>query len=558
MRRLSYEHCPSLTHLLGVTIGEWLRGVARAHPEREAVVSLHQGVRLTYAALDDQVDRVARALLGLGVKQGDRVAIWSPNCWEWIAVQYACARVGAVLVTINPAYREREMEFVLKESKTKVLFSAEFCKTSDCLAMVRSVCPEVGDAEDGRVRSAALPELERVVVIGEGAYEGMHSLSRVVELAGQAAVDTLQERESDLDYDDPINIQYTSGTTGFPKGVTLSHHNILNNGHQVALALGVTSQDRMCIPVPFYHCFSIVLSSLLCVSVGATQVLPSAVFEPGAVLRAVTEERCTVLHGVPTMFIAELEHPDFASFDMSSLRTGIMAGAPCPVSLMKAVVERMHLSGIQIGYGQTEAAPLCTLTMPGDPFQARISTVGKVLPHQEIRIAGVGGGSTLPRGQQGEICVRGYHVMVGYDGRPEATQAVVDRARWLHTGDLGVMDDDGFVSVTGRIKDLVIRGGENIYPREIEDFLHELPMLSDVYVVGVPDARMGEELLACVKLRKGYAEPTAAEFREMCRGKISYFKVPRYWMVVDEFPMTVTGKVQKFRIRQQAIEKLHL
>lgn len=561
MDLLSYEHCPSDLHFLGDTIGACLRRIAREQGEKEAMVAVHQEKRLSYLQLDAEVDAVAKGLLALGVETGDRVAVWSPNYWEWVVVQYATARIGVVLVTINPAYRPQELAFVLKDSRTRVLFLAEAYKGSDYLAMMRQVCPQIEDAA-GRahraVGSAEFPHLRQAVVLGYGSYGGMFNFAEFREEGAGVSDSELAAREAALGCDDDINIQYTSGTTGLPKGVTLTHHNILNNAYLVARTLGVTTEDRVCVPLPFYHCFGMVLTNLLAMCMGATLVLSSATFDAEATLTAVSEEQCTVLHGVPTMFIAELEHPRFAEFDLSSLRTGIMAGAPCPVDLMRAVIERMNMTDMQIGYGLTEASPLCTLTSSLDSVERRVTTIGRVLPHQEVKIVDPATGRTLPRGSQGELCVRGYHVMVRYDNRPEATAEAVDEKRWLHTGDLAMMDEQGYVSITGRLKDVVIRGGENLYPREIEEFIHGLPMVSDVYVVGVPDRKMGEEVLAFVKLREGHAAPTPEEFRALCRGHIAHYKIPRYWLVVDEFPMTVTGKVQKFKLREQGMQELGL
>lgn len=561
MDLLSYEHCPSDLHFLGDTIGACLRRIAREQGEKEAMVAVHQEKRLSYLQLDAEVDAVAKGLLALGVETGDRVAVWSPNYWEWVVVQYATARIGVVLVTINPAYRPQELAFVLKDSRTRVLFLAEAYKGSDYLAMMRQVCPQIEDAA-GRahraVGSAEFPHLRQAVVLGYGSYGGMFNFAEFKEEGAGVSDSELATREAVLGCDDDINIQYTSGTTGLPKGVTLTHHNILNNAYLVARTLGVTAEDRVCVPLPFYHCFGMVLTNLLAMCMGATLVLSSATFDAEATLTAVSEEQCTVLHGVPTMFIAELEHPRFTEFDLSSLRTGIMAGAPCPVDLMRAVIERMNMTDMQIGYGLTEASPLCTLTSSLDSVERRVTTIGRVLPHQEVKIVDPATGRTLPRGSQGELCVRGYHVMVRYDNRPEATAEAIDEKRWLHTGDLAMMDEQGYVSITGRLKDVVIRGGENLYPREIEEFIHGLPMVSDVYVVGVPDRKMGEEVLAFVKLREGHAAPTPEEFRALCRGHIAHYKIPRYWLVVDEFPMTVTGKVQKFKLREQGMQQLGL
>ncbi len=525
------------------------------------MVAVHQEKRLSYLQLDAEVDAVAKGLLALGVETGDRVAVWSPNYWEWVVVQYATARIGVVLVTINPAYRPQELAFVLKDSRTRVLFLAEAYKGSDYLAMMRQVCPQIEDAA-GRahraVGSAEFPHLRQAVVLGYGSYGGMFNFAEFKEEGAGVSDSELAAREAALGCDDDINIQYTSGTTGAPQGGHPAHHNILNNAYLVARTLGITAEDRVCVPLPFYHCFGMVLTNLLAMCMGATLVLSSATFDAEATLTAVSEEQCTVLHGVPTMFIAELEHPRFAEFDLSSLRTGIMAGAPCPVDLMRAVIERMNMTDMQIGYGLTEASPLCTLTSSLDSVERRVTTIGRVLPHQEVKIVDPATGRTLPRGSQGELCVRGYHVMVRYDNRPEATAEAIDEKRWLHTGDLAMMDEQGYVSITGRLKDVVIRGGENLYPREIEEFIHGLPMVSDVYVVGVPDRKMGEEVLAFVKLREGHAAPTPEEFRALCRGHIAHYKIPRYWLVVDEFPMTVTGKVQKFKLREQGMQELGL
>jgi fatty-acyl-CoA synthase len=545
----SYESCPGASPLLGSTIGAHLRAVAERHPDNEALVSCHQNVRFTYRDFDTVVDQAAKSFLKLGIEYGDRVAIWSTNNYEWVVAQYATARIGAILVTINPAYRLHEFEYAMKDSRSKLLLLAESFKTSDYVQMTFAVCPEIPVSELGRIKSQRLPDLRIGVVIGRGSYPGI----------GKDVSDSeLQEREQAVQFDDPINIQYTSGTTGFPKGVTLNHHSILNNAYSVAELLDLSEKDRLCVPVPFYHCFGMVLSSLTAVSHAATLVIPSASFDVEATLSAVESERCTVLHGVPTMFIAELEHPGFARHDLASLRTGVMAGAPCPVELMKAVIDKMHLPEILIGYGQTEASPICTMTRREDDLLTRVQTVGRVLPHQELKIVDPGSGRIVDRGEQGEICFRGYQVMIGYDNLPEATDEAIDRARWLHSGDLGRMDERGYVKITGRLKEMVIRGGENIYPREIEEFLHALPVVSDAYVVGVPDLRYGEELCACVRLRDDARTTSSGELRALCEGRIAHFKVPRYWLFMSEFPMTVTGKVQKFRLREMAIDAFGL
>src|SRR5256714_535995 len=529
---LSYAHGASTTPLLGETIGaNFERTVARV-PDAEALVSCHQGIRLTYSELNEQVDRVARALMTAGLEPGDRLGIWSPNCAEWVVIQYATAKAGVILVNVNPAYRTSELEYALNQSGCRMLVAAPSFKTSDYAAMIDEVRPRCG-------------ALERVVLFGTPEWDEL--------LAGGDAPRELPE----LGFDDPINIQYTSGTTGFPKGATLSHHNILNNGFFVGEFCGYTDADRVCIPVPFYHCFGMVLGNLACTTHGATMVIPAPAFEPEASLQAVQSERCTSLYGVPTMFIAELEHPRFGDFDLSALRTGIMAGSPCPIEVMRRVIERMHMSEVTICYGMTETSPVSTQTRADDDVEHRTGTVGRVHPHVEVRIADPETGRTLPCGEPGELLTRGYSVMLGYWNDPDKTADSIDAARWMHTGDLATMDDDGYVKITGRIKDMVIRGGENLYPREIEEFLYGHPDVSDVQVVGVPDERYGEELAAFVVLREG-AACTEDDVRGWCRGRIAHNKVPRYVRFVDEFPMTVTGKVQKFKMRDAAVDELGL
>jgi fatty-acyl-CoA synthase len=524
--------------LLGETIGENLdRAVAR-FGEREALVSCHQGVRLTYAQLGEAVDRVARALIAAGLEHGDRVGIWSPNCVEWVLVQYATAKVGAVLVNLNPAYRTVELEYAVNRSGCRMLVAAPAFKSSDYVAMAEEVAP----------RCVAL---ERAVFFDTESWEAL--------LAGADAVDAeeLSRRQAATQFDDPINIQYTSGTTGFPKGATLSHHNILNNGFLVGEGCRFTEDDRICIPVPYYHCFGMVMGNLGATTHGACIVIPEAAFEPEAVLAAVEQERCTALYGVPTMFIAELDHPRFAEFDLSSLRTGIMAGAPCPIEVMRRVIDRMHMRDVTICYGMTETSPVSTQTGVDDELERRVSTVGRVHPHVEIKIIDPATGAVVERGAPGELCTRGYSVMLGYWEDRERTEDAIDAGRWMHTGDLATMDDAGYVKITGRIKDMIIRGGENVYPREIEEFLYTHPDVVDVQVFGVPDERYGEETMAWVKLRQG-ATTTEDELNAFCRERIAHFKRPRYWKFVDEFPMTVTGKVQKFKMRERAIEELSL
>ena len=534
----AYAHGASSVALLGETVGANLARTVARHPDAEALVSRHQGLRYTYAELDRAVDEVAAGLVDLGLDKGDRLGIWSPSCAEWVLLQYATARAGVVLVTINPAYRTSELEYVLRQSACRALVAAPSFKTSDYRAMVSLVRP-------------GLPALETVVHLGSPEWESL------VEAGRRAGTDRLRAREADLDVDDPINIQYTSGTTGFPKGATLTHHNIVNNGFFIGERCGYSDADRVCIPVPLYHCFGMVLGNLACTTHGACMVLPEASFDAGPTLAAVAAERCTSLYGVPTMFIAELEHPGFDEFDLTSLRTGIMAGSPCPVEVMKQVVSRMHMEEVTICYGMTETSPVSTQTDVNDPLERRVSTVGRVHPHVEVKVVDPATGRTVGRGEPGELCTRGYSVMLGYWDDPERTAEAIDPAGWMHTGDLGTMDADGFVNVVGRSKDMVIRGGENVYPRELEEFLYGHPAVADVQVVGVPDRRYGEEICAFVKLRAG-ATATAEDLRAHCRERIAHYKVPRHVLFVDEFPMTVTGKVQKFLLREQAVRELGL
>jgi fatty-acyl-CoA synthase len=533
---LSYANGISNTPLMGETIGANLDRAAARFPDREALVSRHQGLRHTYRELNEAVDVVAKGLLDLGLDVGDRVGIWSPNCAEWVLVQYATAKVGLILVNINPAYRTTEVAYALGQSGCRLLVAAPSFKDSDYAAMIDEVRPD-------------LPALEQTVLLGSAAWDELQS-------AGQRVPDDrLRQRASTLDFDDPINIQYTSGTTGFPKGATLSHHNILNNGFFTGELTRYTEADRVCIPVPFYHCFGMVLGNLACTTHGSTIVIPEAAFDPLAVLETVEAERCTSLYGVPTMFIAELEHPEFDRFDLSSLRTGIMAGSPCPVEVMKQAVSTMHIGEVTICYGMTETSPVSTQTGPDDTVDKRVATVGRVHPHVEVKIVDPATGRTAPRDTPGELLTRGYSVMIGYWNDPERTTEAVDGQRWMHTGDLASMDGEGYVSIVGRIKDMIIRGGENVYPREVEEFLYGHPDISDVQVIGVPDARFGEEIMAWVKVRPG-AELTEDDVRTFCRDRIAHFKVPRYVRFADDFPMTVTGKVQKFRMREISVAEL--
>jgi fatty-acyl-CoA synthase len=537
---LSYSHGTSATPLLGETIGNNLRRIAGQFGDSEALVDVPPGRRWTYRQLDADSDALARGLLTAGIAARDRVGIWAPNCGEWVLLQFATAKIGAILVNINPAYRSHELAYVLRQAGVRLLVSAESFKTSDYRAMVDEVR---GD----------LPGLERVIYLGTPEWD---------EIAagpgqGDGDGDALARREAELAFDDPINIQYTSGTTGFPKGATLSHHNILNNGYFIGEFCQYSERDRVCLPVPFYHCFGMVLGNLAITTHGACIVIPSESFEPATVLRTVQDERCTSLYGVPTMFIAELEHPDFDKYDYSSLRTGIMAGSPCPIEVMKKVQKDMHMPEVTICYGMTETSPVSTQSRPGDPLEKQVSTVGQVHPHVEVKIIDATTGRVVPRGAPGELCTRGYSVMLGYWNDAKATREAIDDGRWMHTGDLATMDEQGYVKIVGRIKDMVLRGGENIFPREVEEFLYTVPGISDVQVIGVPDAKYGEELMAWVKLRPG-ATITGDEIRAYCRGKIATYKIPRYYKFVDGFPMTVSGKVQKYKMREAAIQELGL
>ena len=535
---LAHDSGPTDVPLLEETIGTNLARTVAGHGDREALVARHQGVRWTYREFAERVDRLARGLLGLGLQQGERVGLWSPNYAEWTLLQYATAEIGVVLVNINPAYRTHELAYALNQSSCRMLFAAPSFKSSDYVDMVEVVRADV-------------PRLERAVFLWDDDWDEL--------AAGTGGVGDgeLANRRARPHQDDPINIQYTSGTTGFPKGATLTHRNILNNGYFVARLQSFQAGDRLCIPVPLYHCFGMVLANLACTTHGVTMVYPSDAFDPTHVLETVEAERCTVLYGVPTMFIAELAHPEFDRFDLSTLRTGVMAGSPCPVEVMKACVDRMHMTEVTICYGMTETSPVSTQTLPDDSLHHRTATVGRAHPHVEIRIADPATGETLQRGEAGEFCTRGYSVMQGYWDDAARTAEAIDGEGWMHTGDLAVMAEDGYVNIVGRIKDMVIRGGENVYPREVEEFLYTHPDVEDVQVIGVPDDRYGEELVAWVRLRPGATIDSEA-LREFCRGRIAHFKVPRYVKVVDEFPMTVTGKVQKYKMREQSIGELGL
>jgi fatty-acyl-CoA synthase len=559
---LSYHHRGGEVPLLGATIPARFAAMVERFGERGAVVSIPQSRRLSYAQLAAAVDEVARGLLGIGFQKGERIGVWSTNNIEWLLLQMATARIGAVLVNINPAYRPRELAYALKRSEVEGLFVIPSFKTSDYVAMLIEAVPELTVSHAAELEPGEFPALRRVVLFDPRdpahtarPHQGFMVWSELLAAAEGVRPEVLDKATASLDADDPINIQYTSGTTGFPKAVVLTHHNILNNAWFTAQAMHFTEADRLCVPVPFYHCFGMVVSNLVCLSVGACLVLPCEYFDPLAVLKAIEAEKCTAVHGVPTMFIAELEHPEFGKLDLSSLRTGIMAGAPCPAALMQRVIKDMHCPEILIGYGETEASPITHLTSRDDSLERRIETVGTNLPHQEVKVVDVKSGAVLAVGEIGEICFRGHHIMRGYYGDAEATRKAIDAQGWLHSGDLGTMDADGYVRITGRLKDMIIRGGENIYPAEIEEYLFTYPKIAQVAVFGVPDEHFGEEVMAWVQLHAGQSA-TEEEIRGYCKGKIAHYKVPKYIWFVEEFPMTVTGKLQKFRMREMAIEKL--
>jgi fatty-acyl-CoA synthase len=556
MQQLSYVHGAHQTPLIGSTIGAYLDAVAGRFGEREALVVPHQGVRWSYREFHQRVERLAAGLLKLGLQPGDRVGIWSQNCSEWVLTQFATAKAGLIMVNINPSYRRSELEYVLDKVHCSALILAPAFKNSDYLAILQDVVPELRRCAAGDLRSARLPHLRHVIRLGTQQTPGMLNFDAVAEAAGAFDLAHLAAVAATVQFDDAVNIQFTSGTTGAPKGATLTHHNILNNGFFIGEAMRLSEADRLCIPVPLYHCFGMVLGNLACVTHGAAMVYPGEGFDAKAVLQTVQDERCTGLHGVPTMFIAILDHPAFGQFDLSSLRTGIMAGSPCPIEVMTRVIKLMHMADITIAYGMTETAPVSFQSSVDDPLALRVSTIGRVHPHLEVKIVDAGG-RIVARGEKGELLTRGYSVMQGYWGDPEKTREAIDAARWMHTGDLAVIDADGFCSIVGRSKDMVIRGGENIYPREVEEFLYRHPKVLDVQCVGVPDPKYGEELCACIILRPG-ARADAEEIRAFCDGQIAYYKVPRYVRFVEAFPMTVTGKIQKFILRQQVAGELGL
>jgi fatty-acyl-CoA synthase len=552
----SYVHGASDVPLIGETLGVHFDRAATRWRDELALIVRHQQVRWTYGELKQRVDDLAAGLLALGLEPGERVGIWSPNNAEWAITQFATAKAGLVLVNINPAYRLAEVEYALNKVGCKALITADHFKTSDYIGMLRELAPELGSSASGRLSSARLPSLSAVIRIGDDELPGMFRFADVMKAGGEAHIRQVRELAAKLQFDDPINIQFTSGTTGAPKGATLTHHNILNNGFFIGEAQRLTTRDRVAIPVPLYHCFGMVLGNLACMTHGAAMVYPGEGFEPLAVLETVAAERCTALYGVPTMFIAELSHPEFKRFELSSLRTGIMAGSPCPIEVMRRCIDEMHMSEVTIAYGMTETSPVSFQTSYNDPLGRRVGTVGQIHPHVEVKIVNAEG-QIVPPGTPGELCTRGYSVMRGYWGDPERTAEAIDRARWMHTGDLATLDEEGYCNIVGRLKDMVIRGGENVYPREVEEFLYRHKKIADVQVIGVPDSKYGEELCAWIKLRPGEVT-TAEEIQAFCRGQIAHYKIPRYIRFVEAFPMTVTGKVQKFMMRQEMMRELGL
>jgi len=554
----SYDQGVSSVPLIGTTIGDFFDEIAARHANREALVSVFENRRYTYSEFQKAVNRCACALMALGVQKGERVGIWSTNCADWTILQFATAKTGAILVNINPAYRLHELEFTLHQSECNVLIIGEGFKDADYAKMVLELVSELERAEPGAdFRSKKFPHLRRVVSLVDRKQGGILPYPKFLAMGEGVGAGELARRQASLGFDEVINIQYTSGTTGFPKGAMLTHQGILNNGFWVGEKMRLGPEDRLCIPVPFYHCFGMVLGNLACVTHGAAMILPAPHFSPLATLQAVAAEKCTALHGVPTMFVAELTHPDFKTFDLSTLRTGIMAGAPCPVEVMKRVIEEMHCRQITIACGMTETSPVCNQTEPDDPIEVRVGTVGRVMPHQEQKIVDPENGRILPRGQPGELCYRGYHVMRGYYNNPEATRQTIDSEGWLHGGDIAVMDEQGYVRITGRLKDMIARGGEKIFPREVEEFLFTHPKIAEAYVVGVPDAYYGEEVMAWVRLKEA-GSLSAEELRAFCKGKIMDYKIPKYVKFVTEFPTTVTGKVQKYKMREQSAKELGL
>jgi len=557
MIKKSYSCGTSNTPLLGMTIGDKFDEIVEIYPNREALVVVHQNIRWTYNQLNDKVVKCAKALIACGLLKGDRVGIWAPNRSEWLVLQIATAKVGIILVNINPSYRKHEVSYALNQSGCKMIVSADQFKTSHYTEMISSLAPELKVSAFGDPECSQLPDLKMAVVLSGSPPDGFLSWSGLLEKSSLISQEEIDERQQALAFDDPINIQYTSGTTGYPKGATLSHHNILNNGYFVAKNMNFTERDRLIIPVPLYHCFGMVMGNLGCITHGATIIYPSEGFDPLAVLQAVESEKATALFGVPTMFIAELEHPNFHKFDLTSLRTGIMAGSSCPVEVMKKVQSIMYMPEVQIAYGMTETSPVSTQTKIGTSLEKQVSTVGQVLPHVEVKVIDEESGLVVPIGKPGELCTRGYSIMLGYWNDEEKTKDAIDDARWMHTGDIAVMDEEGFLNIVGRIKDMIIRGGENIYPREIEEYLFKHPKISDVQVIGVPSAKFGEEVMAWVKPKDG-EKISKEEIMAFCKDEIAHFKVPKYIKFTDDFPMTVTGKFRKVEMREISIKELGL
>ncbi|MEO1513456.1 MAG: AMP-binding protein [Bacteroidota bacterium] len=555
MSQQSYSSGTSAVPLLGKTIGDQFDEIVQRFSEREALIVHHQNIRWTYGDLREEVNRCAKALLACGLQKGDRLGIWSPNRSEWAVLQFATAKVGVILVNINPSYRTHELKYALHQSGCKMLVLADQFKKSNYVQMISDLVPELLAGGGERAMAKELPELQRLVVLSQHPPNALWSWGDLLAKASAIVDQELVDRQKSLAFDDPINIQYTSGTTGYPKGATLSHHNILNNGYFVARTMNFTENDRLIIPVPLYHCFGMVMGNLGCMTHGATMIYPSEGFDPLAVLQAVEREKATAIYGVPTMFIAQLAHPDFEQYDLQSLRTGIMAGSPCPIEVMKKVQTVMNMSEVQIAYGMTETSPVSTQTRMGTPLEKQVSTVGQVHPHIEIKIIDPGTGLVVPLGEPGELCTRGYSVMLGYWNDRERTEEAIDAARWMHTGDIATMDEEGFVNVVGRIKDMIIRGGENIYPREIEEFLYTHPKVGEVQVIGVPSSKYGEEVM--VRVQEG-TELTREELLTFCHGQIAHFKIPKYIKFTDDFPMTVTGKIRKVEMRKISIQELNL
>ena len=556
-KEISYASGTSEKPLLGDTIGNKFDEIASKYPEREAIVSIHQNIRFTYDELAKEVNTLAKALISSGFKKGERVGIWSSNNLEWLLTQYAAAKAGVILVTINPAYRSHELDYVLGQSGCKGLILQNQFKTSDYESMISEICPEINEVNPGELKSNKFENLTTIISMTSSKVKGIYDWKEFLNLSKNIDDKELEIRQDDLDVDDAINIQYTSGTTGFPKGATLSHHNILNNGYFTGATMNFTEKDRLVVPVPLYHCFGMVLANLACLTHGACVIYPSEGFEPDLALKAVEDENATALHGVPTMFIAELALSNFKEYDLSSLRTGLMAGSPCPIETMKQVIELMHMTEVEIAYGMTETSPVSFQTKVDSPMEKRVGTVGSVHPHVQVKIIDPDTGKICSVGEAGELCTRGYSVMLGYWENPEGTESAIDSKGWMHTGDTAVMDEDGYVNIVGRIKDMIVRGGENVYPVEIEDFLMAHEDIEAVQVTGVPDPKYGEEIIAWISLKEG-KNLSEDDIKEFCKGKVAHYKVPRYIRFGNDFPMTVTGKVQKYKMRETSIKELGL